>query len=124
MQVAQVMIHESLIKWGGVHFSKRHSHFEEINQNTFSFHAYTLDKEINKMRADRITRNVKPVCHVNLSEFHVDDASADASRGCRDKVHYVYLKDCNEIVCGKTKNTKQNYFMVDFVKKASKNKPY
>ena len=79
-------------------------HFEEINQNTFSFHAYTLGKEINKMRADRINRNVKPVCHVNLSGFHVDDASADASRGCRDKVHYVHLKDCNEIVCGKKKH--------------------
>ena len=101
---------------GGVHFSvsKDIQQFEEIIQNTFSFHAYTLDKEINKMRTDRITRNVKPVCHVNLSGLDVDGASTNASRGCRDEVHHVYLKDYNKTMCGQTNKHKAKLFRCRF----------
>ena len=83
---AKLIDNESLIAWDGVNFPASNEdiqHFEEINNNTFSVNVYTIDEDINKIRADRITKIVKPNCHVNLLRLDNDDGSS----------HYVYIKD-------------------------------
>ena len=110
---AKLIDNESLIKWDGVNFPASNEdiqHFEEINNNTFSVNVYTVDNDNNKIRVDRVTKIVKPNCHVNLLRLDNDEGNS----------HYVYIKDYSRLMGSQTNKTTNRMFHCRFCQKGFK----
>ena len=90
-------------KWDGVEFpacNEDIDKFEAVNENTISVNVYTVDKDVDKIRADRITKVTNPRCHINLLRLDEDNNN-----------HYVLIKDYSRLLGGQTnkKTNKQFY---------------
>ena len=106
----KLLDNESLIQWDGVNFPASNEdieHFEEINNNTVSVNVYTVDNENNKIRADKITKIVKPTFHINLLRLDNDDGSS----------HYAYIKDYSRLMGSQTNKHKEKLFHCRFCQK-------
>ena len=110
---AKLIDNESLITWDGVNFPASNEdiqHFEEINNNTSSVNVYTVDNDNNKIRVDRVTKIVKPNCHVNLLRLDNDEGNS----------HYVYIKDYSRLMGSQTNKTTNRMFHCRFCQKGFK----
>ena len=94
---------DNFIKWDGVEFpacNEDIDKFETVNDNTISVNVYTIDKDVDKIRADRITKITNPRCHINL--LRLDEEHNN---------HYALIKDYSRLLGGQTnkKTNKQFY---------------
>ena len=76
---------DNFIKWDGVEFPACNDDidkFEEVNDNTKSVNVYTIDRDVDKIRVDKVTKITNPVCHINLLRLDEDNNN-----------HYVLIKE-------------------------------
>ena len=91
---------------------------EEVDDKTFSVNVYTVDKDNNKIRTDRVTKIVKPNCHVSLLRLEDDDGSDDPSRDPRDgNSHFVFIKEYSRLMGSQTSQHKEKLFHCRFCQK-------
>ena len=103
------LMDNNLIEWGDIEFPVCNDDiekFEIINNNTISINVYTIDKDVEKIRVDRITKITNPVCHINL--LRIDDEYNN---------HYVLIKDYNRLMGSQTNKHKDKLFHCKFCQK-------
>ena len=100
---------DSFLKWDNVNFPASNDdidYFEEINEGSISINVYVIDEDKQKIRADRITKKLRPTCHVNLLRLEKDNNS-----------HYVLIKDFSRLMSMQTNKNKIKLFHCQFCQK-------
>ena len=76
------------------------------NNNTISVNVYTVDKDVDKIRVDRITKITNPTCHINL--LRLDEEQNN---------HYVLIKDYSRLLGGQTNSKTNKQFYCQYCQK-------
>ena len=100
---------DNFIKWDGVEFPVCNDdidNFENANHKTISVNVYTIDNDVDKIRADRITKITNQICHINL--LRLDDEHNN---------HYVLIKDYNRLMGSQTNKHKDKLFHCHYCQK-------
>ena len=93
---------DHLINWEGISFPVSKDDidkFEEINQNSISVNVYKINPDVDKIIVHRITKVIKPSCHINLLLIEKDGLS-----------HYTLIKDYSRLMGSQTNKHREKLF--------------
>ena len=104
---------DNLINWEGINFPASNDDidkFEEINQNSISVNVYKINPDVDKIIVHRITKVIRPSCHINLLLIEQDSLN-----------HYTLIKDYNRLMGSQTNKDRSKYFHCTYCQKGFTN---